>query len=63
MTPADVNQLIANAELRGDWDELEVLKVLRDKLIHLEGQNQAYRHALGHGVTINMIGKRRWFKH
>jgi hypothetical protein len=62
VTPEKVKQLVANAELRGDWDEYELLRSLHDKLLHLEAQNQAYRHALSTGVTINMIGKKRWFK-
>lgn len=62
VTPERIRQLIADAELRGDWEDVEVLTVLRDRLLQLEAQNQAYRHALASGVSINLVGKRKWFK-
>lgn len=62
ITPQQIEVLIANMELRGDWADVELLKVLRDRLLQLEAQNQAYRHALSSGVSINMVGKKRWFK-
>ena len=55
-------RLAANqAELRGDWGLKELLDATADKLIRLEGQNEAYRHSLQAGVSINMVGKRHWF--
>lgn len=62
VTPERIKQLIANAELKGDWEDAEILKVLHDRLLQLEAQNQAYRHALSSGVSINLVGKRKWFK-
>jgi hypothetical protein len=62
ITPEQVEGLIANMELRGDWGDAELIKSLRDRLLQLEAYNQAYRHALSSGVTINMIGKKRWFR-
>lgn len=52
----------ADAELRGDWDQVQLLNSAADRLIQLESQNQAYRHALANGVSINIIAKRRWFR-
>jgi hypothetical protein len=62
VTPEKIKEMIAQAELRGDWNELELLQALHDKLLHLEAQNQAYRHALSTGVSINLVAKKRWFK-
>lgn len=63
VTPEVIDAMISRAELRGDWDDVETMKVLRDRLLSLEAANQAYRHALANGVTINMVGKKRWLKH
>lgn len=52
----------AQAELRGDWTESELMVAASDRIIQLEAQNQAYRHALSSGVSINLISKRRWFR-
>lgn len=62
VTPEKLRQAAANAEVRSDWDTLELLNAAADRIIALEAQNQAYRHALSAGVTINMIAKKRWFK-
>lgn len=61
VTPARLRAAAADAELRGDWVEAELLVSASDKLLQLEAQNQAYRHALANGVSINLISKRRWF--
>jgi hypothetical protein len=62
VTPEVIDGIIARAELRGDWDDVEILKVLRDRLLQFEAQNQAYRHALSGGVSINLVAKRHWLK-
>lgn len=64
-TPVTVDKLrqaAVDAELRGDWLEAALLVSASDRIIQLESQNQAYRHALASGVSINLIAKRRWFK-
>lgn len=61
VTPARLRTAAAEAELRGDWAEAELLVSASDRILQLEAQNQAYRHALANGVSINLISKRRWF--
>lgn len=61
VTVDKLRQAAADAELRGDWVEASLLVSASDRIISLEAQNQAYRHALASGVSINMISKRHWF--
>lgn len=61
VTPERLRGAATQAELRGDWFEAELMQSCADKIIQLEAQNQAYRHALANGVSINLISKRRWF--
>lgn len=61
ITPEVLRAISAQAELRGDWNEVEILNAASDKLIRLEAQNQAYRHALSSGVSIKLISKKRWY--
>lgn len=49
----------AQAELRGDWDIVELLNLAADRLISLEAQNVAYRQALTKDVVINFNGIRK----
>lgn len=62
VTPDRLRAAAADAELRGDWEQAVLLVSVADRLISLEAQNMAYRHCLSAGVSINMVGKRRWFK-
>lgn len=61
VTPQRLRAAAADAELRGDWTTYELMFSAADRLLQLEAQNQAYRHALSNGVSINLISKRRWF--
>lgn len=61
VTPERLRSAAAQAEVSGNWSEYELLNSAADRIIQLEAQNQAYRHALSHGVSINLIAKRRWF--
>lgn len=63
-TPVTIDKLrvaAADAELRGDWDVAALLVSASDRIIQLDSQNQAYRHALASGVSINMVSRRHWF--
>lgn len=62
VTPEKLREAASAAEIRGDWDQAEVLKQAADYLISLQAQNQAYRHALSSGVSINLVNRRRLFK-
>lgn len=62
VTPERLRSAAAEAELRGDWQEAELLVAASDKLIRLEAQNQAYRHSLANGVSIKFVAKKRWFQ-
>jgi hypothetical protein len=63
VTPQKLRNAASQAELRGDWLEASLLLGASDRLIMLEAQNQAYRHALANGVSIKVITtKRRLFK-
>lgn len=48
----------AQAELRGDWDQVELFNQVADEIIQLEAQNVAYRHALGQDVIIYINSKK-----
>lgn len=61
VTIQKLRQAAVDAELRGDWLEAALLVSASDRIIQLEAQNQAYRHALANGVSINMVSKRHWF--
>lgn len=61
VTPEALRGAAAEAELRGDWLEAQLLVSASDRIIQLEAQNQAYRHSLANGVSINLISRRRWF--
>jgi hypothetical protein len=61
VTPDRLRAAAADAELRGDWPVVQLLMTASDRIIQLEAQNQAYRHALASGVSINLISKRKWF--
>lgn len=50
-----------DAELRGDWVQADLFLQCSDRLLQLEAQNQAYRHALSSGVSIKLISKRKWY--
>lgn len=60
-TPKKLREAAADAELRGDWLEAALLVSASDVILQLQAQNQAYRHALSSGVSINLVSKRRWF--
>jgi hypothetical protein len=62
VTPEKLRAAASAAELRGDWDQVELFNAAADRLISLESQNQAYRHALSAGVSISLVAKKRWFK-
>lgn len=61
LSPQRLRAAALQAESRGDWTEAELLNTAADRILQLEAQNQAYRHALANGVSINLISKRRWF--
>lgn len=61
VTPNALRAAAAQAELRGDWHIVELLVTASDRLLQLEAQNQAYRHALASGVSINFLEKRKRF--
>jgi hypothetical protein len=59
VTPERLRTEAAQAELRGDWAAAAMFVAASDKLISLEAQNQAYRHALASGVSIKVVTKSR----
>jgi hypothetical protein len=59
VTPERLRAEAAQAELRGDWLAASMLVAASDKLISLEAQNQAYRHALASGVNVKIINKNK----
>lgn len=61
ITPEVLRVFANQAELDGDWDVAQLLEAVSDKLIRLEAQNQAYRHALSSGVSIKIVSKKRWY--
>lgn len=67
VTPDKLRLAAADAELRGNWEQVELFNAAADRLISLEAQNQAYRHSLQNGVSINLpetitVNRRPWFR-
>jgi hypothetical protein len=60
-TPEALRLEANQAELVGNWALKALLEATADRLLQLDAQNQAYRHALQSGVSINMVAKRHWF--
>jgi hypothetical protein len=59
VTSEKLRAAAADAELRGDWPVVQLLMSASDRIVQLEAQNQAYRHALASGVSIKVITKSR----
>lgn len=62
VTPDRLRIAASQCEVNGDWETAEVLNKAADMLVSLQAQNQAYRHALSTGVSINLVAKKRWLR-
>lgn len=60
-----LRQLANQLELRGDWQEAELLKEAADKMLKLESANNAFVFALREHIIININAKKRrkFFEH
>lgn len=62
--PDKLREMAAQAELRGDWEQSEIMKECADWIIRIEAQNQVYRHVFKSGLIVNINNfKRRLFGH
>lgn len=56
--PEQLRAAAKQAELRGDWDQVDLFEKAADRIRTLEAQNIAYRQALAHDVIININTKK-----
>lgn len=57
--PIKLRAAAAQAELRGDWDQVELFHQTADRMLALEAQNVAYRHALTKDTNIYINDKKK----
>lgn len=60
--PEKLRELARQAELRGDWEHVEILQDCADWIIRLEAQNQVFNKVFKNGIIVQINNyKRRFF--